>query len=171
MLYVYTENPVCTLAAATVVCKVHLKSRGTFRSVWKGVYHRMGGALTIGQVSRQAGVRPSTLRYYESLGLLPSPTRVYGKRRYTHRVFQDLAILRLAQQAGFTLRDMQVLLHGFPDEVSASDRWQQLVVPKIAEAEAAIARAQETKLILERLLACECRSLEDCASECSTEQQ
>jgi MerR family redox-sensitive transcriptional activator SoxR len=86
-------------------------------------------------------------------------------------VFQDLAVLRLAQQAGFTLRDMQVLLHGFPDEVLASDRWQQLVGPKIAEAEAAIARAQETKLILELLLQCECRNLEDCVSDCSVEVQ
>jgi hypothetical protein len=65
---------------------------------------------------------------------------------------------------------MQVLLHGFPDEVPAWDRWQQLVGPKIVEAEAAIARAQETKQILERLLECECRNLEDCASECSEEQ-
>jgi MerR family transcriptional regulator, redox-sensitive transcriptional activator SoxR len=131
----------------------------------------MEAALTIGQVSRQAGVRPSTLRYYESLGLLPPPSRVYGKRRYTRQVFQDLAVLRLAQQAGFTLRDMQVLLHGFPDEVPASDRWKQLVGPKIAEADTAIARAQETKLILELLLECECRNLEDCASECSAPQQ
>jgi MerR family redox-sensitive transcriptional activator SoxR len=95
---------------------------------------------------------------------------VYGKRRYTRQVFLDLAILRLAQQAGFTLRDMQMLLHGFPDEVPASDRWHQLVGPKIAEAEAAIARAQETKQFLELLLQCDCRNLEDCASACTAEE-
>ena len=126
----------------------------------------MEGQLTIGQVSRQSGLAPSTLRYYESLGLLPPPARVYGKRRYSVRVFQDLAVLRLAQQAGFTLRDMQMLLHGFPEEVPASDRWQLLVGPKIAEIEAAIARAQQSKEILELLLGCECQHLADCASGC-----
>jgi MerR family redox-sensitive transcriptional activator SoxR len=126
----------------------------------------LGGALTIGQVSRQAGLRPSTLRYYESLGLLPPPTRLYGKRRYTRQVFQDLAVLRLAQQAGFSLRDMQTLLHGFPADVPASDRWHQLAGPKIAEVEAAIARAQQTKHALELLLECECRQLDECAAVC-----
>ncbi len=29
--------------------------------------------LTIGEVARQAGIRPSALRYYESIGLLPAP--------------------------------------------------------------------------------------------------
>src|SRR5215469_2057697 len=131
----------------------------------------LGGALTIGQVSRKAGLRPSTLRYYESLGLLPPPTRLYGKRRYTRQVFQDLAVLRLAQQAGFSLRDMQTLLHGFPADVPASDRWHRLVGPKIAEAEEAIARAQETKQILELLLECECRQLDDCAAVCCEEAE
>ena len=31
--------------------------------------------LTIGAVARQAGLRPSALRYYESIGLLPAPRR------------------------------------------------------------------------------------------------
>jgi DNA-binding transcriptional MerR regulator len=30
--------------------------------------------LTITAVAREVGVRPSTLRYYEKIGLLPGPT-------------------------------------------------------------------------------------------------
>jgi hypothetical protein len=32
--------------------------------------------LTIGEVSRRSGVKATTLRYYESLGVLPEPDRV-----------------------------------------------------------------------------------------------
>ncbi|HEX6228544.1 MAG TPA: MerR family DNA-binding transcriptional regulator [Solirubrobacterales bacterium] len=35
--------------------------------------------MTIGQVSRRSGVAASAIRYYESIGLLPSPDREYGQ--------------------------------------------------------------------------------------------
>ena len=35
---------------------------------------KMNG-LTIGEVARRAGLLPTTLRYYESIGLLPDPGR------------------------------------------------------------------------------------------------
>jgi hypothetical protein len=38
--------------------------------------------LTITAVAREVGVRPSTLRYYERIGLLPATRRVAGRRRY-----------------------------------------------------------------------------------------
>lgn len=41
--------------------------------------------MSIGEVARRAGVAPSAIRYYESLGLLPVPARSGGKRRYTTR--------------------------------------------------------------------------------------
>src|SRR2546423_3622834 len=37
--------------------------------------------LLIGDVARRASVRPSAIRYYESIGLLPEPERVAGRRR------------------------------------------------------------------------------------------
>ncbi|GAC1399686.1 MAG: hypothetical protein NVS4B12_17510 [Ktedonobacteraceae bacterium] len=79
------------------------------------------GALTIGEVARQAGVRTSTLRYYESVGLLPPPDRVHGHRRYDPGMFSRLCILRMAQHAGFTLAEMHLLVHGFSQETSARD--------------------------------------------------
>src|SRR3712207_8701856 len=47
----------------------------------------------------RAGIRPSALRYYESVGLLPAPQRVGGQRRYGAAVLDQLAVIRLAQQA------------------------------------------------------------------------
>jgi MerR family transcriptional regulator, redox-sensitive transcriptional activator SoxR len=119
-------------------------------------------ALAIGEVARRAGVRPSTLRYYESVGLLPPPGRVHGHRRYDSSIFSLLAIVRMAQHAGFTLAEMQLLIHGFSQETPASERWQQLARQKLQEVEAHIANAQQTKHTLECLLRCECLRLEDC---------
>src|SRR5438105_13699166 len=123
-------------------------------------------ALAIGEVARRAGVRPSTLRYYESVGLLPPPSRVHGHRRYDPSVFSLLAILRMAQQAGFTLAEMHLLVHGFSQETPASERWQQRARQKLEEVEALIAHAEQMKHLLEHLVQCECLHLEDCVQGC-----
>jgi len=119
--------------------------------------------LTIGEVARRAGIRPSALRYYESVGLLPAPRRVHGgHRRYDSSVFERLSVLRMAQQAGFTIAEMHRLVAGFSAETPASERWQSLSHKKLQEIEAVIAQAQQTKRLLEGLLQCGCVRLEDC---------
>src|SRR4026207_289121 len=65
--------------------------------------------LTIGEVAHRAGVAPSAIRYYESLGLLPAPPRLHGERRYADDVFTTLGFIAVAQAAGFTLREVEVL--------------------------------------------------------------
>lgn len=119
--------------------------------------------LTIGEVARRAGIRTSALRYYESVGLLPEPRRVYGgHRRYDASVFELLAILRMAQQADFTIAEMHLLVAGFSPETPASERWRSLAQKKLQEVEATIAHAQQTKRLLEGLSQCGCLHLEEC---------
>ena len=37
--------------------------------------------ISISEVTAQTGIRPSALRYYEAVGVLPPTTRVGGQRR------------------------------------------------------------------------------------------
>jgi MerR family redox-sensitive transcriptional activator SoxR len=124
-------------------------------------------ALTIGEVARRAGVRPSALRYYERIGILPEPGRENGRRRYDqevlHEVLDRLAIVRVAQQAGFTIAEIRTLLDGFSEDTPPSERWRCLAREKLHEVEALIGRAQGMKRVLERGLECECLRIEDCA--------
>lgn len=118
--------------------------------------------LSIGEVAERAGLRTSALRYYESIGLLPAPKRVNGRRCYDERILQRLAILQLAQKAGFTMNEIDELLHGFAEDAPPAERWQALAHKKLAELEATITRAQRMKVILEHGLRCHCLHLEDC---------
>jgi MerR family redox-sensitive transcriptional activator SoxR len=119
--------------------------------------------MTIGEVARMAGLAPSTLRYWESVGILPAPQRVNGQRRYDKRVFQRLAIVGVAQEAGFNIPEIRTLLKGFSREVPPSARWRALASAKLEEIEALIARAEAMKRVLKEGLECECLRLEDCA--------
>jgi MerR family transcriptional regulator, redox-sensitive transcriptional activator SoxR len=123
-------------------------------------------AATIGEVARRAGVRPSKLRYYEGIGIVPSPERANGRRRYDAEVLREvldrLAIVRVAQQAGFTITEVRTLLDGFSEDTPPSERWRILAREKLPEVEAQIDRARDMKRLLERGLECECLRIEDC---------
>jgi MerR family transcriptional regulator, redox-sensitive transcriptional activator SoxR len=119
--------------------------------------------MAIGDVAERAGIAASTLRYWERVGILPAPERVNGQRRYDERVFQRLAIIRGAQEAGFNLAEIQTLMHGFSREVPPSARWRALAVAKLEEIDAVIAKAEAMKRVLREGLECECLRLEDCA--------
>lgn len=120
---------------------------------------------TIGQVAAQAGIAASAIRYYEAIGLLPEPTRVSGQRRYGDEVLQKLGLIRLAQDAGFTLAEIQSLLYDFPPDAPPPARWQQLAQRKLAEVEEQLRSLLAMKRLLEETLAsCECATLEECGA-------
>lgn len=123
--------------------------------------------LMIGDVARRAGVRTSAIRYYESIGLLPPPARVNGRRRYAQTTVQMIAIIQLAQQAGFTMAEIHEVFHSFSEETPVSERWRQVAERKLQEVEVMLQQAHAMKQILNTLLACDCVRLEDCVREVS----
>ena len=91
--------------------------------------------LTISEVARQAGIRTSAIRYYESVGLLA---------------------------VGFSVSEMQALFHELDRVAPLSARWQSLAKRKLAEVDTLIQRAQNMKQMLEQSLHCSCPDLEQC---------
>lgn len=70
-----------------------------------------GEAFPIGELSRTTGVNIETIRYYEKVGMLPSPPRTGGGRRvygWQHR--RTLAFIRRGRELGFTLDEIRALL-------------------------------------------------------------
>ncbi|CUH87635.1 Redox-sensitive transcriptional activator SoxR [Phaeobacter sp. CECT 5382] len=63
-------------------------------------------SLDIADVARHAGVKPSALRYYESLGLIAADSRKGLRRQYDASVLDRLALIALGQRAGFSLQEI-----------------------------------------------------------------
>lgn len=120
------------------------------------------GALTIGEVAQRAGLRTSAVRYYEDAGVLPPAARVGGQRRYDETVLARLAVIRLAQEVGFSVAEIRALVDGFDNAGVASERWQEMARLKMADVNALLQRAERMKQLLEASLECGCLTLDTC---------
>ena len=119
--------------------------------------------LTIGEVARKAGVATSSIRYYESIGLLPEPSRLHGQRRYGTDVLGKLAFIGIAQAAGFKLDEIKQLVKGIDAGDGMGGQMRSLSSRKLAEVEALLERTRAMKGWLEVANSCGCETPAECA--------
>lgn len=68
-------------------------------------------SLTTGELAERAEVNVETVRYYERRGLLPEPPRTAsGYRQYAPEAVARLRFIKRAQELGFSLEEIGVLL-------------------------------------------------------------
>jgi len=121
--------------------------------------------LTISEVARQVGLRPSAIRYYEQMKILPAAQRMSGQRRYDVTAVHQLAVLRRAQEVGFTLDEIRQLFFGFRKSTPLSTRWRMIAERKQAELDAQLTRIQTMKDLLKRLQTnCHCETVHECGA-------
>lgn len=122
----------------------------------------MADELSIGDVARRTGIPASTLRYYESLGILPEPGRAGGKRRYDERTLAVVEAIKQAKSLGFTLPEIRMLSQSFAGGHLTVGMWRELAERKIAKLERQIADARRMKEYLEQTLDCPAESPDEC---------
>jgi MerR family redox-sensitive transcriptional activator SoxR len=118
--------------------------------------------LSIGELSRRTSKRPSAIRYYEAIGLLPEPPRVSGRRRYGEESVRTLAVVETAQRAGLSLDEIKALLAAGPGDRAAVEELRRIAERRLPELDAMIARVQLVRRWLEAAERCECPSLDEC---------
>lgn len=120
-------------------------------------------ALTISEVARQVGLKPSAIRYYEQIGILPKPQRVSGQRRYDNSVLYRLALVQCSRQMGFTLDEVRKLFFGFRTNTPVSERWKKLSARKLAELDTLAEEIKTMQLLLKSMAEkCNCHELDQC---------
>ena len=118
--------------------------------------------LTISEVARRSGVRATTIRYYESINVLPQPRRANGRRRYDAAILDRLAFIHVAQRLGFTLSEIVLLFEQRDTATPLSERWQALAREKLADVERLIRHARTVRQTLISGLRCGCENLDEC---------
>jgi MerR family redox-sensitive transcriptional activator SoxR len=122
-------------------------------------------AWSISEVASQIGLRPSAIRYYEQIGILPPAQRVSGQRRYDVTALHRLVVIQKARQTGFTLTEIKQLFFGFRAGTPPSVRWENLKKRKIVELDAMLEHIRNMRDLLEQQGKCRCTALEECGKK------
>jgi len=117
------------------------------------------GMLLIGEVAGQTGLAPSTIRYYEELGLIEPCRRESGRRLFAEGTTRRLRAVAAAREAGFSLAEIGRLLGSQAD---GTGEWRSLVEAKIDSVEARVERLQAVARTLRDSLDCGCRAWDQC---------
>lgn len=112
-------------------------------------------SLSIGQLAAGGNVGVETIRFYQRKGLLETPTRESGIRRYGSEDLRRLRFIKQAQVAGFTLEEIKELLA--LDTGEDRDRARELAKRRIKALDAKISDLKEARDALQQL-AKECGS-------------
>ena len=122
-----------------------------------------GNIFTIGNLSKYTGVKVETIRYYEKIGLLPTPRRSEGGYRLYDRVLQDrLAFVKRGRELGFSLEDVRALLK-MDEGAGACGDVRAMTLQHLGTIKSKIADLRKLERTLSKVAAqCEGGSAPDC---------
>ncbi len=105
--------------------------------------------LAIGALSKRTGSKVETIRYYERVGLLPSPVRsASGYRLYGTEHLRRLTFVRRARALGFSIDEVRKLLNLADHRERPCAEARVLAAAHLADVRAKIADLQAMERVL-----------------------
>jgi Cu(I)-responsive transcriptional regulator len=121
--------------------------------------------MNIGEAARTTGLSAKTLRYYESIGLLPGPRRqANGYREYDVSSVNRIKFLTQARYFGFSIGECRQLLQLHDNPTRRSAEVHELVEEKLREVSRRVDELQTMHAVLSELIGtCPNNENADCA--------
>lgn len=108
--------------------------------------------FAIGEVAKQTGLKVTTIRFYETEGLLAAPKRAAnGRRVYSDAEVRRLAFIRHARGLGFELDDIRSLLDLTDDPRKSCGEADEIARRHLRVVEERIAQLTQLKTELTRI--------------------
>lgn len=135
--------------------------------------------IAIGELARRTAVKVPTIRFYEQIGLLPTPPRTEGnQRRYGKTEVDRLNFIRHARELGFEVDDIRELLAMSAEPQASCHQADSIARNHLADVDRRIASLTALRGELSRMIEechhgriCDCQIIEALAdhSRCATE--
>jgi len=108
--------------------------------------------MVIHELAKQAGVSATTIRYYESIGLMPKPERsVNNYRQYASADVERLRLIAGARGLSFPLDDIADILQARDNGVAPCQRVLDALDQRLAEIDQRIADLLALRETLDQL--------------------
>ena len=111
--------------------------------------------MIIGEAARLSGVTSKTIRYYESINLIPPAGRAAnGYRDYDDKDVQTLRFIKRSRNLGFSVEIVSSLLDLWQNNQRASGEVKAVAMKHIDEVEIKIRELESIRDTLRHLTAC-----------------
>lgn len=108
--------------------------------------------MLIHELAQKTGVPAKTIRYYESIGLIPRPQRSANNyRQYTLADVERLQLIAGARSIGFALEDISEILAAHDKGIAPCQRVLDAIAERLDEIDRRIARLLTLRDILMQL--------------------
>jgi MerR family copper efflux transcriptional regulator len=102
--------------------------------------------MNIGEAARSSGVSAKTIRYYESIGLIPPADRTgAGYRCFDGNAIETLRFIQRSRSLGFPVRDVGRLLDLWRDRGRSSAEVKAMAVAHMASIDQKIAELRSMR--------------------------
>ena len=116
--------------------------------------------LTVGEMARRSGVPATTLRYYDSVGLLHPVRLANSHRRYPADTLDRLQAIRLCQELGCDLDEIRELI-----EPHAREARRLAAKRELLRVERQFLKLATVRAVLEHVEVCQCDDLSECRAD------
>ncbi len=125
---------------------------------------RAADLIQIGEMARRTGLAVSAIRFYEDKGLV-EPIRTGGnQRRFLRSDIRRVSFIRIAQQLGLTLGEIETELARLPHGRTPDAKdWRAISAAIRDRLDARIAELERVRDRLDGCIGCGCLSLKNCA--------
>jgi len=111
--------------------------------------------MNIGQAAKHSGVSAKTIRYYESVSLIPKAVRCdNGYRDYSDNEVETLRFIKRSRSLGFSVDDVASLLDLWGNKKRASADVKAVALKHIADVEVRIQELESIRDTLKTLTQC-----------------
>lgn len=121
------------------------------------------GSLSVGELAKRAGIAVSAIHFYEAKGLLVGWRTEGQQRRFPRSALRLIAIIKSAQNLGFSLEEIKSTLTGIPkNRMATQDEWEELALIWRSAIDERIAGLKSLRDHLDGCIGCGCLSVQDC---------
>lgn len=119
--------------------------------------------LSIGAVALRTGLAITAIRFYETEGLITPSRNNGGQRQYRRGDIRRLSFIKISQNLGFSLNEIQNALNTLPDSRTPTKKdWERLSKHFAQEIDQRIAQLTQLRENLSGCIGCGCLSLAKC---------
>ena len=105
--------------------------------------------FSIGELAKKSKISADTIRFYEKMQLIHPLVRNNGYKDYPEQTLQQLQLIQVAKNLGFTLAEIRQIIHLANESEIPAEQFQEILQDKLNTVREKIEQLRQMQTMLE----------------------